>query len=379
VKALSLPRRYRALRWLVPVVALGLVSVGGLAATGAFTSARASSETLPDTTPTALVAAVDSAKVSGLSGTIVARMSLGLPDVGPLAGDRGGQSMASLLSGSHTLRLWYGGPERQRIALLGATSEIDLFRSGNELWEWNSTTRVAVHTRIGPPQQAGTPVPSPTASAPTLAPAQLAQGLLDAIGPTTTVGVQPGPVVAGRPTYELTLSPRTSATRVDSVRIDIDGSAKVPLAVRVYARGKSTPSIDVAFTSVTFKMPSTNYFEFSPPPGATVHTASAGASAAHPRALAQPEGPGTAAALDATPAIRTSGHGWTSILQYRLSATQRQAVSKVLDQLPIVSGSWGSGRLLTSPLLCVLVTDTGRVFAGSVDPSALYAAALADR
>jgi hypothetical protein len=166
---------------------------------------------------------------------------------------------------------------------------------------------------------------------------------------------------------------------VDSVRIDIDGSAKVPLAVRVYARGKSTPSIDVAFTSVTFKMPSTNYFEFSPPPGATVHTASAGASAAHPRALAQPEGPGAAAALDATPAIRTSGHGWTSILQYRLSATQRQAVSKVLDQLPIVSGSWGSGRLLTSPLLCVLVTDTGRVFAGSVDPSALYAAALADR
>jgi hypothetical protein len=379
VKALSIPRRFRALRWLVPVVALGLVSVGGLAATGAFTSARASSETLPDTTPAALVAAVDSAKVSGFSGTIVARMSLGLPDVGPLAGDRDDQSMASLLSGSHTLRLWYGGPERQRIALLGATSEADLFRSGDEVWEWNSTTRVAVHRHIDALRAAGGPAPSPTASLPRLAPAELAQRLLDAIGPSTAVDVGPGPVVAGRATYELTLTPRTSQTRVGSVRIDVDGTAKVPVAVRVYARGHSAPSIDIAFTSVTFKMPSANYFEFSPPPGATVHRAGAGTPPPHPRALAQPERSATAPGHGDALALSTSGQGWTRLVQYQLTAAQRRAMSEVLDQLPIVSGSWGRGRLLTSPLLCALVTDTGQVFAGAVDPAALYAAALADR
>jgi hypothetical protein len=383
VKARSFPQRYRPLRWLVPIVALGLVSVGGLAATGTFTSARASSESLPDTTPTALVAALDSAKVSGFSGTIVARMSLGLPDVGPLAQDRNGESIASLLSGSHTLRLWYGGPERQRIALLGATSESDLFRSGNDLWEWNSTTRVAVHTRIdsspGDAQDGTTPVPSPTSSAQALAPAELAQRLLDTMSPSTTVDVQPGPVIAGRATYELTLSPRTSATRVGSVHIDVDGSAKVPVAVRVYARGSSSPSIDVAFTSVTFKMPSATYFEFSPPPGATVHSASASASAADPRTLAEPEASGAATAVGATPAFSTSGHGWTSIVQYRITKAQRRAMSRVLDQLPIVSGSWGSGRLLSSPLVCALVTDDGRVVAGSVDPAALYAAVHAGR
>ena len=40
-----------------------------------------------------------------------------------------------------------------------------------------------------------------------------------------------------------------------------------------------------------------------------------------------------------------------------------------------VSGSWGSGYLLDTPLLCVLITSDGRVLSGSVEPAELYAAA----
>jgi hypothetical protein len=40
-----------------------------------------------------------------------------------------------------------------------------------------------------------------------------------------------------------------------------------------------------------------------------------------------------------------------------------------------VSGYWGKGRLLDSELVCVLVTSDGRVFAGPVDATTLYAAA----
>jgi hypothetical protein len=47
----------------------------------------------------------------------------------------------------------------------------------------------------------------------------------------------------------------------------------------------------------------------------------------------------------------------------------------VLNSLPKVSGSWGSGRLLQSKLFTVLVTDDGRVLAGAVAPDRLYAAA----
>ena len=47
----------------------------------------------------------------------------------------------------------------------------------------------------------------------------------------------------------------------------------------------------------------------------------------------------------------------------------------MLGSLPQVSGDWGSGRLLTSALFTVLVTDDGRVLGGAVGPDALYAAA----
>jgi hypothetical protein len=40
-----------------------------------------------------------------------------------------------------------------------------------------------------------------------------------------------------------------------------------------------------------------------------------------------------------------------------------------------VHGSWGSGRLLRTSLLSVLITSNGQVLIGAVAPSVLYAAA----
>ena len=42
-----------------------------------------------------------------------------------------------------------------------------------------------------------------------------------------------------------------------------------------------------------------------------------------------------------------------------------------------VHGTWGSGRLLRTSLVSVLMTDQGTTFAGAVQPSVLYAAAAA--
>jgi hypothetical protein len=38
-----------------------------------------------------------------------------------------------------------------------------------------------------------------------------------------------------------------------------------------------------------------------------------------------------------------------------------------------VHGSWGSGRLITTSLLSILITDSGRYLIGAVQPSVLYA------
>ena len=40
-----------------------------------------------------------------------------------------------------------------------------------------------------------------------------------------------------------------------------------------------------------------------------------------------------------------------------------------------VHGAWGTGRLLRTSLVSVLMTDQGSTFVGAVEPSVLYAAA----
>jgi outer membrane lipoprotein-sorting protein len=356
VKPPSIFLRHRALRWLVPVGVLGAV---GLAAGGMIT-AKATPEPLPGTTTAELLADVQSANVSGFSGTIVAQMSLGLPSLPGLSDSDGDASMPALLNGSHTMRVWYGGPDRQRVALLGVSSETDVFHLDREVWRWDSAAHVATHTLL-PARSATPPTPVPTTTE-SLTPQQWATHLLDAINPSTKVRLAENRVVADRSVYDLVLEPRDAASRVGSVHIAVDGSTKVPLAIQVYARGSSSAAIDVAFSSVTFKTPSAGYFAFTPPPGATVHEDSTPKESS-PR-LPSEHGH-----------VITIGSGWTGIVEYRTTPKQLESAGVALKAMTAVSGSWGHGRLLDSALLSALVTDDGRVFAGAVEPQALYAAA----
>jgi outer membrane lipoprotein-sorting protein len=346
-------RQHRALRWSVPACVAGVVA---LASAGVFT-AQASSDRLPAKSASALLADVQSARVSGLSGTIVAKMSLGLPSLPAIGGNQGQASLPGLLSGSHTMRFWYDGPDRQRVALLGTTNETDLFHNGRDLWQWDSDGHIATHTVLPAGHQA-------PATKIELTPQQVADRAIKAITPSTQVTVAADRRVADRSAYELVLTPRDTATLVGSVRIAVDGKTKMPLGVQVFARGSSSPAIDVSFSHVTYKTPAADNFAFTPPPGATVKQ---GSAADHPAKPALDTAPGNAT---------TIGSGWTTIFEYRTTPAQIAKVAgPLLGQLKTVQGGWGKGRLVSSALLSVLVTDDGRVFAGAVDASALYAAA----
>jgi hypothetical protein len=52
-----------------------------------------------------------------------------------------------------------------------------------------------------------------------------------------------------------------------------------------------------------------------------------------------------------------------------------EQAGQLLGLLPTVSGDWGSGRLLKTRLVSVLLTDDGRLLAGAVNPQRLYEAA----
>jgi len=96
------------------------------------------------------------------------------------------------------------------------------------------------------------------------------------------------------------------------------------------------------------------------------------------------------------PDVSVIGSGWTAILAVKgqpsslprrygsygqpgQSDAEPSTLGAIIQQLPTVSGSWGTGRLLSTRLLSVLITNDGRVFAGAVAPSALYAAAASHK
>ncbi len=357
-------QRHPALRWLAPAVVVGVAS---LVANGAF-RAQASSEPLPNTTPAALIAAAQQPRVAGFSGTVVSHLSLGLPDLSGLGDNTTTSDPLSLLSGAHTLQVWYAGPQRQRVAVLGSTDETDYFRSGGQFWRWSSSDRTAVHTVL--PPRAGTGATPSVAAPAQLTPTGLATAALRLLRPSTRVEVSEGAVVADRPAYELILTPRSSATRIGSVHLFVDGATKLPLGVQVYARGNDTPAIDVAYSSIRFGQPMANTFSFTPPAGATVRTLRAGRAARTGRAAGGVPATGLRG-LDST------GSGWTTVWSSRLGdRTGSGLTSGPLGQaLTPVSGSWGSGGLLEGDLASVLVTDDGHLYVGAVDPAALYAAA----
>ena len=270
--------RGRQARWAVPagaVAAVGLVVAGSVIARGQTTPA------LPARTTAQLLAAVDNpaALPSAMTAVVQETASLGLPD---LPGSSDPLSGISLLSGSHTFKIWYDGPAKVRVAVPVAMGETDLRRDGRNVWLWDSQTNRATHYILAAGAAATAPS-LPAQSVPT--PPQLAKQILAAVGSTTTVGLQQNVTVAGQPAYQLSLAPKSSSSLIGQVRIAIDASDSLPLQVQVFARGAASPAFSVGYTSLSFATPAASNFAFSPPPGAKVKTVTVPAGAGLPAGL----------------------------------------------------------------------------------------------
>jgi outer membrane lipoprotein-sorting protein len=389
-----LPHLTRWARWAVPA-AVVLAAGGGLLASAAPPSAAATPR-LPARSAGQLLAAVRQDAAPPLSGTITETASFGLPalpDTGAL-GSAGSLSAASLLAGSHTVQVWYSGPGHFRLALPQSLSEDDLVRNGTSLWLWDSAANSVTHIAL---PASG---PAPIVPAGPVTPQQAARQALAEAGPATIVRVEPNVTVAGQAAYQLVLAPRSDRSLIGQVRIAIDSQHRVPLRVQVFARGAASPAAQVGFTAVSFARPPAADYAFTPPPGAKVTQQHLGAAAR--AGTAQPAG-GPASG------VRVTGRGWLEVaslpesslatlsgsaggadlLPFRHSASHEapgsaapagghgaapagSLLGELLSSAPRVSGSWGSGRLIRTSLLSVLVTSTGRVLIGAVTPGVLY-------
>jgi hypothetical protein len=199
-------------------------------------------------------------------------------------------------------------------------------------------------------------------------PQDISNKIIAKLSPYSNITTRSGVKVAGRTANELVLSPRDTRSLVDRVTLAVDAQRHVPLRAQVFARRYANPAFELAFTQVNFAPPNPAQFNFTPPPGATVKEA----KPHHPQGMQQQ-------------APTVVGKGWTSVVIKKIpphataspqaSPSGRPGFS--IQNLPAVSGPWGTGHLLTSRLFSVLFTDDGRVLAGAVPPQMLYQAAQA--
>src|SRR3984957_19072951 len=362
----------RRTRWAVPI---GALVITGAVLAGSLISVAQASPGLPSKTPAQLLAQVADAVTPPLTGTVVETTSLGLPS---LPGTATPTSIASLLTGSHTVRVWYSGPRHFRLAVPETLSETDVIADGNTAWLWDSTANAVTEYAL----PAGSMAPDTAPTTAPLTPQQAAQQVLAAVGPTTTVRVDSNVTVAGQAAYQLVLAPKDSRSLIGQVQIAIDGKNGVPLRLQVYARGASSPAFQVGYTAVQFVNRPQIELTYSPPTGATVSHVNLNDPSGSNRKPGDVSviGSGWLTVLDlpsagltapggSGPAPGSGGSGDGS------SGDSAALLNTLLASAKPVSGAWGSGRLLQTSLVSVLITDRGRVFAGAVQPSVLYAAA----
>lgn len=361
------PKLSRRARWAIPAGAL--VITGGVLAGSLITAAQAAPG-LPARTAAQLLADVADSTPPPLTGTVVETASFGLPAL-PATGNP--TSLSSLLTGSHTIRVWYASPGHFRLAVPQSLSESDVIRDGRTAWLWQSTLNKVTKFTLpanAPDKDSGSVPQQP------LTPQQAARQVLAAVGPTTTVRVDSNVTVAGQAAYALVLAPKDARSLIGQVQIDVDGSNGVPLRLQVFARGASSPAFQVGYTDIHFVKPAAADLTFTPPPGATVSQVNLSGS--------RPGGNMNHAAPD----VSTIGSGWLSVLELPSSALTPGAggpsagdstavLRTLLASATPVHGAWGSGRLLRTSLVSVLMTDQGSTFLGAVQPSVLYAAAAA--
>ena len=406
---MSQPRRFsRRARWAVPA---GVAAIVGLVAGGTLVSAAQAAPALPARSAAQLLTDVQRAAATAprpVTATIQESAALGLPDPPDMGSVSSG---LSLLSGSHTVKVWYADPVHVRLAEQVPMGETDLRVDGSRVWLWQSSSQTATHLLL--PARSAAPGPLGKSSRPAagkaaveLTPQQATQRVLAAVGPTTAVSVQQNVTVAGQPAYELRLAPKDSGSLIGQIDIDIDAANYLPLQLQVLARGAVTPAFQVGYTALSFGRPAAGNFTFSPPPGAKVKTVTAPAVPAVPR-----RGKHSAKAPQAASSVRVVGKNWLSVAVVPASASLA-ALANVAEGAPATSsssfssssngsaysstfvagnsqelaalrmllrastpvhGAWGSGRLLRTSLVSVLLTRKGEVLVGAVRPAVLYA------
>lgn len=314
------------------------------------------------------------------SGFLELRTSLGLGDFGTATGESGG-SLVGLASGTNDARLWQDG-DRRRIALLEELGETDWYRQGDVTYVWHS--RRSRVTKVATPagMSTATGLITSLAGGGTIeSPDGMAARFLALRNQNTRLVLHEPTHVADRPVYQLGLVPETRTSLITEVTISVDAATGLPLRVQVNTRS-GTVAIDSKFTSIEYKKPAASNFAFRPPPEAVVTD---GAKVSRERDFSgdwQKERDRERALEDVQSVtgvnetllrLATTGDGWDEVVA--LTGLDWWRLDNLGRTAKAVTGSYGTGQLLESPVFSLLILPNGRIVAGAVTPAGLEPAA----
>jgi outer membrane lipoprotein-sorting protein len=347
----------------------------------------------PEPLSQAIENALTAPPVDGISARIQFTNHL-LPSgsLGALAG------ASPLLSGASG-RLWLTSDGKVRLELQSDAGDAQIVSDGTTLTVYDASSNTAYTATL--------PASTDTSTSPDTPPSlsEVESGLAELAGVAVVSGAMPDSI-AGQPAYTVHISPKDSGGLIGGGDLSFDAVTGVPLRVAIYARGDSSPVLELTATDITYGPVSDSDVNITPPPGAKMVTLPSFAgdssstssvppvtgvdavSAAVPFTLVAPDSLNGLARSEVRltggagdeGALITYGDGLGTVFVSEHAADTTPAAESPLDALPEVTINGAKGHELVTALGTVLQFDSGGVtytVGGSVTQADAEAAAQA--
>lgn len=402
-------------RWAPALAVSTVIAVGSFAI-----PLQASAVDLPDLTPQQVMLLMDR-EITGFSGTIVKTSDLGLPAlemssmmskdmvkemeekmpdgfdefIPNLIEQNAITQAVELISGTHKIRV-YASEVGMRVQVLDRMSQRDVIVNENEMWTYDAKNAIATtakfedkisdadKTKIEADAKASFQEYAAKLQLDISNPEAVADYLMKMIGETTDVSVGKEHRIAGRSAYQLIAKPKAQNSLIDSVLVSVDSETGMALDVKVYSIEQETPAFQVGFESISFATPDASLFTFTPPAGTTLQTLEMPAELEAELATLKKEYEAKYASKEITesdfaakkaeleakyadqPKPEMIGEGWESVIylpaipkEVPMEMLENELFADLLTQVP-------GGKVFSTPVANVLITDTGKVYAGAV-------------
>jgi outer membrane lipoprotein-sorting protein len=254
---MTLLRRISTLRLLVTGAVLAVIVAGTTAIAIAATGGG------PTPPPEPLASAVHDALTAPKVDGVSARVQF----TDNLIGESVIEGSDPLLGGASG-RLWASADGRLRLELQadvsgGGAGDFQVLADGNRFTIYDPGTETVYRGTLPARQGHDEPEPEP----PSLG--QVQARIEEAMEHAALSGAIPSDV-AGRPTYTVRVSPKANGGLVGGAELAWDAANGTPLRAAVYAKGESSPVLELKATEVSFGAVPDSVFEVTPPPGAKV-------------------------------------------------------------------------------------------------------------